>query len=77
MMWNATATKLRPSAMMLPQLGVCGGMPTPRKLSTASVRMAEAAMKVACTISGANRLGRMWRNRMAGTRVPDATAASM
>ena len=51
--------------MMLPQLGVCGGMPTPRKLSTASVRMAEAAMKVACTISGANRLGRMWRNRMA------------
>ena len=52
-------------------------MPTPRKLSTASVRMAEAAMKVACTISGANRLGRMWRNRMAGTRVPDATAASM
>ena len=30
MMWKATATKLRPSAIMLPQLGVCGGMPTPR-----------------------------------------------
>ncbi|MNR15897.1 hypothetical protein D3C85_1324560 [compost metagenome] len=77
MMWNATATKLRPSAMMLPQLGICGGMPTPRKLSTASVRMADAAMKVACTIRGANRLGRIWRSRMAGTRVPTDTAASI
>ena len=37
--WNTP----RPSAMMLPQVGVSGGMPTPRKLRIASSRMAERA----------------------------------
>ena len=32
--------------------------------------------KVACTVSGARVLGRMWRRMMRGVEVPDATAAS-
>ena len=35
--------------------------------------IAEAQMKVACTISGASVLGRMWRSMIFGTRVPAAT----
>lgn len=42
-----------PSAMMLPQVGVSGGKPTPRKDRIASTRIAEAQMNVPCTISGA------------------------
>jgi hypothetical protein len=76
MMWKATATKLRPSAIMLPQLGVCAGMPTPRKDSEASISTAEAATKVACTISGATMLGSTCRHRITGSRVPTACAAS-
>src|SRR5277367_361048 len=34
--------KVRPWAMMLPQLGTSGGTPAPRKLSPASISMAEA-----------------------------------
>jgi hypothetical protein len=44
MLQGAIRKKLRPCAMMLPQLGISGGTPTPRKLSPASVRMAEAAI---------------------------------
>ena len=35
---------LRPSAMMLPQLGMLGGVPASMKLRIASVRIAEAKM---------------------------------
>jgi hypothetical protein len=42
----------------------------------ASVIIAEAQMKVACTISGASVLGRMWRQMIFGMRVPEAIAAS-
>jgi hypothetical protein len=76
MMWNATVTKLRPSAIMFPQLGVCDGTPTPRNDSAASVSTAAAATKVACTTSGATMLGSTWRSRMTGSRVPTACAAS-
>ena len=76
MMWKATATKLRPSAIMLPQLGVCAGTPTPRNDRAASISTAEAATKVACTTSGATMLGSTWRQRMTGSRVPTAWAAS-
>ena len=48
---------LRPSAMMLPQVGISGGRPTPRNDRMASTRIAEAQMKVPCTISGAMRVG--------------------
>ena len=43
--------KPRPSAMMLPQVGVSGGMPMPRNDRIASSRIALAQMKVPCTIS--------------------------
>ena len=49
----------RPSAMMLPQVGMSGGKPRPRKLKIASVSTAEAATKVPCTIKGAKALGKM------------------
>jgi hypothetical protein len=52
------AEQRAPSAMMLPHVGVCGGMPTPRNDRIASIRIADAAMYVACTISGATVLGR-------------------
>jgi len=38
--------QLRPSAMMLPQLGTLGGVPAPRKYRIASIIIAEAAEKV-------------------------------
>ena len=62
--------------MMLPQLGMIGGVPAPRKDNVASPIMAEAQMKVACTISGASVLGRMCFQMMTGMRVPEAMAAS-
>ena len=42
--------------MMLPQVGVSGGMPMPRNHRIASIRIAAAQMKVPCTISGAMRV---------------------
>ena len=42
----------------------------------ASAIMADAQMKVACTISGANVFGRMCFQMITGTRVPEAIAAS-
>src|SRR5262245_63161561 len=58
--WN----KLRPSAMMLPQLGTLGGVPAPMKDRIDSTIMAEEKMYVPCTSRGATELGRMWRMRM-------------
>ncbi len=62
--------------MMLPQLGISGGMPMPRKDRIASTRIAAAAMKVPCTISGATVLGRMWRNIRVQVGVPTEMAPS-
>ena len=76
MLCGKTRNSVRPSAMMLPQVGVSGGMPTPRNDRIASIRMAEAAMKVPCTISGATVLGRTWRTSSSGVGVPTAMAAS-
>ena len=50
MLCGNTRNSVRPSAMMLPQLGISGGMPMPRKLSAASVRMAAAAAPLAATV---------------------------
>ena len=66
----------RPSAITLPQVGMSGGRPTPRKLRMASVRMPEAQMKVPCTTSGAMQLGRMWRTMISQVGVPSEIAAS-
>src|SRR5580698_11427208 len=62
--------------MMLPQLGMIGGVPAPMNDRIASVIIADAQMNVAFTISGASVLGRMWRQMITGSRVPDAIAAS-
>ena len=48
----------------------------PRKLRIASIRIAEAQTKVACTIIGANVFGITWRIRIRGTGVPTEIAAS-
>ena len=61
---------------MLPQLGISGGVPAPRKLRIASMITAEAQTKVACTIRGAKVFGRMCRIRMLGSLVPTEIAAS-
>ncbi len=66
----------RPSAMMLPQVGVSGGIPTPRNDRIASTRIAEATMYVACTISGGSVFGRMWRITSGSVGVPTEIAAS-
>ena len=76
MLCGKTRKRLRPSAMMFPHVGVSGGMPMPRNERIASTRIAEAQMKVPCTMSGATVFGRMWRTMSAGTRVPAMMAAS-
>ena len=76
MLCGKTRNSVRPSAMMLPHVGVCGGMPTPRNDRIASIRIADAAMYVACTISGAIVLGRTCRTSSSGVGVPTAIAAS-
>ena len=60
----------------MPQLGVWGGTPAPRKLRLASTMMASAKMNVACTITGAKVLGAMWRSMILQVGVPMAFAAS-
>src|SRR5918996_2751911 len=42
---------------MPPQVGVGGFTPTPKKLSEASSKIAEATERLACTITGAKQLG--------------------
>ena len=44
-------------AIMLPQVGLVGGTPAPRKDSAASVRMEKANTNVPCTSSGESRFG--------------------
>ena len=62
--------------MMLPQLGTSGGVPAPRNDKSDSIRIAAAQIYVACTVSGARVLGKMWRNRILPKRLPTMTAAS-
>ena len=49
---GAVRTKLRPSLMILPQLGAGGGGPSPRKLNPDSTRIAQAKPKVTWTVRG-------------------------
>ena len=65
----------RPSAIMLPQVGVGGGDPKPRKLSVASVTTANANTKVSWTIRGARQLGSTCFLRMRKLPAPIAIAA--
>src|SRR2546430_11453217 len=62
--------------MMLPQLGMLGGVPAPRNDRIASTIIAEAATKVPWTSKGGSVLGKMCRHRMRKKPVPLACAAS-
>ena len=61
---SATPIYWRPSASIVPQLGIEGGTPTPRKLSEASATMLLATEKLAMTMIGLQMFGRMCWNRM-------------
>jgi hypothetical protein len=60
----------------LPQLGVGGWMPRPRKLNVVSARMAAPASSVAETMSGASELGKRWRSMTRQREAPRHCAAS-
>ena len=49
---------------MLPQVGVMGLTPKPRKLTKASPTMTAATLSVVATMIGLIALGRMWRKMM-------------
>src|SRR5687767_6152701 len=60
---------------MLPQLGVGGWMPKPRKLSPDSMRMAQATPIVALTMTGPAELGAIWWVTMRASDAPYERAA--
>src|ERR1700733_1264716 len=62
---------------MLPQLGVGGWMPRPRKDRVDSKTMALGMYSVAMTRTGASRFGRMSRNMIRNGPAPSDLAASM
>ena len=74
---GACSMNARPVLLsMSPHDGVGGCVPTPRKLSVASMRIALPSQIEAMTRIGAVTFGRMWLTRMRGWRHPMASAAS-
>ena len=67
---DARVMKVRDSASMLPQLGMSGGAPSPRKSSDAAPSCAKANTKLACTSSGETRFGRMCLTAIHPCRTP-------
>ena len=61
---------------MLPQVGISGGTPRPRKLSAASEMIAEAMENVPITTADGNRFGKIWRRMMRVCLAPSDRAAS-
>ena len=61
---------------MLPQLGVGGGMPMPRKLRPASVVIATPMLAETITRNGAMHCGATWRSRIRSGDAPTVRAAS-
>src|SRR5262245_20199685 len=76
MRWGASKRCWLPLRSMLPQLGLGGGSPRPRKLRPASARMTPAIPTVAWTMTGPAMLGRRWRTRMRSELAPAARAES-
>ena len=74
---QAVSMKSRSTESIPPQLGTLGGMPIPRNVRAASVKMGVAIPMVACTMMGAIRFGSRWRNRMRGVPAPRDWAACM
>src|SRR5450759_442952 len=65
------------SCSMLPQLGVGGLTPRPRKLSEDSRMIAPPTPRVAPTMIGAIALGKIWRKTMRRSRSPTMREATM
>ena len=61
---GASRSTSRPLSIMLPQVGVGSVMPSPRKLSIDSVRIAAGTRSVQRTMTGSTPFGRTWRRRM-------------
>src|SRR4029078_2383974 len=73
---GARVIKMRDSASILPQLGISGGAPSPRKSSEAATSCAKANTKLACTSSGEIRFGRICLRIVQATPAPRLIAAS-
>jgi len=63
--------------MILPQDGVGGRTPTPRKLNVALRRTVVEMPRVAQTMMVDTRWGRMWRNRISPELAPSDRSATM
>src|SRR2546427_6615208 len=61
---------------MIPQEGVGGWVPSPRKDSAASVRIANEIENDDCTSSGAMQFGRTWSTTTRRSVAPSAVAAA-
>ena len=72
---EARRIRARLWAMSAPHSGVGGWAPSPRKLRAAASRMAEAKLKVVCTISGPMQFGRIATKMIRRSRAPMARAA--
>ncbi|MNC92248.1 hypothetical protein D3C83_86370 [compost metagenome] len=65
----------RPASSIVPQLGMGGCTPSPRKLSEASAMIAPAIPSVACTVTADSVAGITWRTSVRGVVAPIARAA--
>ncbi len=65
----------RPASSIVPQLGVGGWTPRPRKLSDASAIIAPAMPSVAWTMTEGNAVGSTCRTTIRAERAPSARAA--
>src|SRR5690606_5515867 len=74
--WGDRARKSLPAAIIAPQLGAGGGMPTPRKLSAPSTMIMSAAMTTAYEATGGTQPGSSSRKISRPCPAPRASAAS-
>src|SRR5215831_5698583 len=73
---QASASRPRPSEIIMPQVGVGGGMPAPRKLSEASAMMTTPMFSVTRTMKVLSTLGRMWVSMMRSAEQPRTLASA-
>ena len=74
---QAMRMSLAPCVNMVPQVGISGGTPTPRKDRDASMMMANPSVMVPSTIYEATTLGRIVAQHMRAEPAPMALAASV
>ena len=71
---QASTSRSLPSATIEPQAGSGGGIPAPKKLSDASVRMTIPTYNVATTISVFIVPGNRWTHKILGVDAPATLA---